>query len=193
MALVVAILLPGCVGGKQIRPRAALGSLMPSQRIWVAGFVSEDTEGVDVNTETVRVLRAELRKLGSQGVIEGSPLMLNSEDVLADTGYWRRMGEDYRASLIITGTMYLRRAAPKVTQRGGRAMSYVVEPGLSLESRIVVIDGATGTTLNSRSLPRQVRYGSGRRGVPTFLYFSMMEEVMPALLQIVTARGRVDR
>jgi len=153
----------------------------------VAGFVSDDSRGVDVNTTTVRLLRTELRQRGFQ-IIEGDPLELKTEEVFQDTAYWRRYGEDYRASVIVTGSVRLRDAPPRVSPRGGRGGVYLVEPGLLLESQIVLINGATGAAVASYRLPRQTRYGLGRRGAALFMYLGMMDTLMPEMVRVVTGQ-----
>jgi len=184
--LVVAVLVLGCAKNLP-RPSSAPIVLQPFQRVWVAGFVTGDSKGVDVNTTSVRLLRTELRQRGFE-VIEGTPLELQNERVFDDTAYWRRYAEDYRASVIVTGSVRLKDAPPRVTQRTGRGGVYVVEPGLFLESEIVLIDGATGAAVASYRLSRQVRYGAGRRGAPLVMYLGMMDTLMPELVRVVTGR-----
>jgi hypothetical protein len=56
---------------------------------------------------------------------------------------------------------------------------YLVEPGLFLESQIVLISGATGAVVATYRLPRQTQYGLGRRGAPLFMYLRMIDALMP--------------
>lgn len=184
--LVVVVLVPGCARNLS-RPSFAPNMPQPFQRVWVAGFVSGDSQGVDVNTTTVRLLRGELRERGFE-VVEGDPLELKTDDVFEDTAYWRRYAEDYRASVIVTGSVELKNAPPRVTQRGGRGGVYFVEPGLFLESQVVLISGATGAVVATYRLPRQTRYGLGRRGAPLFMYLGMMDTLMPELVRVVTGQ-----
>lgn len=168
-------------------PRTAVASVVvsPAERIWVAGFVSGDNRQVDVNVETVRLLRTALRREGWLGVIDADPLVLKGDEAFSDDGYWRRLSDEHRAALIVTGSVMLTPAPPRVTHRGGPGMSYMVEPGLFLESRIILIDGLTGAVLVSQPLPRQVRYGTGRMASPLFLYLGMMDSLMPHLVRAV--------
>ena len=184
--LVVAVLVQGCARNLP-RPSSAPFLPQPFQRVWVAGFVSDDNQGVDVNATTVRLLRTELRQRGFE-IIEGDPLELRTEEVFEDTAYWRRYAEDYRAPLIISGSVELKNAPPRVTQRSGRGGVYFVEPGLFLESRIVLISGATGAVVATYRLPRQTRYGLGRRGAPLFMYLGMMDTLMPELVRVATGQ-----
>ena len=185
--LVLAGMLAGCassnVGAGARRSTSLL--IAPEQRILVAGFVTDDAGAVDVNVETVRLLRSELRREGVVGVIAANPMLLKDEAVFANTDYWRRGGEEYGSPLIVTGVMRLRGASPNVAQRSGRGGVYFVQAGFFLDARVVTIDGATGHVLSSDVLPRQVRYGAGRRGSLLFLYSAMMESLMPAFLQAI--------
>lgn len=185
--LVLAGMVTGCassnVGVGARRPASLL--IAPQQRILVAGFVTDDSDAVDVNAETVRLLRSELRRQGVVSVIAADPMLLKDEAVFANTDYWRRVGEEYGSPLIVTGVIRLRSASPNVVQRSGRGGVYVVEPGFFLDARVVTIDGATGRMLSSEVLPRQVRHSAGRRGSPLFLYSAMMEGLMPAFLQSI--------
>ena len=185
--LVLAGMLTGCassnVGAGARRPTSLL--IAPQQRILVTGFVTDDGETVDVNGETVRLLRSELRRQGVVGVVAADPMLLKDEAVFANTDYWRRVGEEYGSPLIVTGVIRLRSASPNVAQPSGRGGVYVVQPGFFLDARVVTIDGATGHVLSSDVLPRQVRYGAGRRGSLLFLYSAMMESLMPAFLQAI--------
>jgi hypothetical protein len=103
--------------------------------VWVAGFVTGDGTNVDVNATTVRLLRAELQRRGLEA-IAGEPLELKTTDVFQAASYWRQYWDEYRASVIVTGTMELKHAPPRVTQLRGRAAGYLMEPGFFLESQI---------------------------------------------------------
>lgn len=190
--LVLSLLVVSCATAhaRVPPPRSRSVVVSPVQRILVAGFVADGQNLVDVNGETVRLLRSELRGQGALGVIQADPVTLSTEAAFADIAYWRAVGEEYGAPLIVTGAVKLKPAPPKVSQRGGRAGVYIVEPGLFLETDIVLIDGATGQVQSSEHLPRKVRYGLGRRASPSLMYFAMMDSLMPDLVRAVLAPPR---
>jgi hypothetical protein len=99
------------------------------QRVLVAGFLAGGTDEVDGNTETVRLLRIQLRNKSELNVIDADALPLleesdpktgepserttikNEEDLelrehlFANADYWKRIGEEYQNPLIVTGTV----------------------------------------------------------------------------------------
>jgi hypothetical protein len=108
----------------------------PFQRVLVLGFVSGGSKDVDVNSETVRLLRSQLRTKSNLKVIDsdvvslidvvdklkantGTPVAANAKDdvksekdletydsIFADVAYWKKLGEEYQNPLIVTGTVY---------------------------------------------------------------------------------------
>ena len=192
--LVLSLVMVGCATATARVPPRRVTSLVinPTQRILVAGFVTDAESPVDVNTETVRLLRDELRRQGILGVLQADPVTLTSEAALSDIEYWRLIGEEHGAPLIVSGVVTLRRAPPQVSQRGGRAGVYDIRPGFILEADIVLIDGATGHVLSSERMPRKAQHGSGRRASPLLMYLAMMDGLMPDLIRAVLAPHRSD-
>jgi hypothetical protein len=167
-------------------PPAALQMKLASlPRIWVAGFATDKKPEFDLNTETVRLLRAELRTWSSAPVLEVEPLAIDSEQRLADVPYWRRLGDEHGRPLIVTGSVKLRVAPARVVHRGARA-TYAYATGRVLDSTVVVIDGRTGERLSTQALASRMRYGVGRFGAPLVLYVAMMEGAMGDWLETIT-------
>jgi len=168
-------------------PPAALQMKLASlPRIWVAGFATDKKPEFDLNTETVRLLRAELRTWSSAPVLEVEPLAIDSEQRLGDVPYWRRLGDEHGRPLIVTGSVKLRVAPARVVHRGARA-TYAYATGRVLDSTVVVIDGRTGERLSTQALASRMRYGVGRFGSPLVLYVRMMEGAMADWLATITA------
>jgi hypothetical protein len=167
-------------------PPAALQMKLASlPRIWVAGFATDKKPEFDLNTETVRLLRAELRTWSSAPVLEVEPLAIDSEARLADVPYWRRLGDEHGRPLIVTGSVKLRVAPARVVHRGART-TYAYATGRVLDSTVVVIDGGTGERLSTQALASRMRYGVGRFGAPLVLYVAMMEGAMGDWLETIT-------
>lgn len=103
----------------------------PFQRVLVLGFLSGGTKDVDVNSETVRLLRSQLRTKSNLKVIDSDVVSLVDvvdkmksnvatpasdtrsekdlqayEPIFADVAYWKKLGEEYQNPLIVTGVVY---------------------------------------------------------------------------------------
>jgi hypothetical protein len=161
-------------------------------RIWVAGFATEKNREFDLNTETVRLLRAELRTWSSAQVLEVEPLAIDSEQRLADVSYWRRLGEEHGQPLIISGSVKLHVAPARVEHRGVRTM-YAYATGRVLDSTVVLIDGRTGERLSTHALASRMRYGVGRFSSGLALYLAMMEGAMGDWLETISAASNPAR
>ena len=155
-------------------------------RVWVAGFATERNPEFDLNTETVRLLRRQLRTWSSAQVVEAEPLAIDSEHRLSDVPYWRRLGEEHGQPLIITGSVKLHVAPARVVHSGVRT-TYAYATGRVLDATVVVIDGHTGETLSAHALASRMRYGVGRFSSGLALYFAMMDVAMGDWLDTITA------
>jgi hypothetical protein len=155
-------------------------------RVWVAGFATERNLEFDLNTETVRLLRRQLRTWSSAQVVEAEPLAIDSEHRLSDVPYWRRLGEEHGQPLIITGSVKLHVAPARVVHSGVRT-TYAYATGRVLDATVVVIDGHTGETLSAHALASRMRYGVGRFSSGLALYFAMMDVAMGDWLDTITA------
>jgi hypothetical protein len=155
-------------------------------RVWVAGFTTDRNPEFDLNAETVRLLRAELRTWSSAHVLEVEPLAIDSEQRFADIAYWRRLGVEHGQPLIITGSLKLRVAPARVVHRGVRT-TYAYATGRVLDSTVVLIDGRTGEKLSTHALASRMRYGVGRFASGLALYLAMMQGAMGDWLETISA------
>jgi hypothetical protein len=180
VGLGVAMLTADC-GPRVHRVRASLPAdvqmdMARVDDVWVAGFVTHaGKDKVDLNIETVRLLRQDLRRVARGRVVEAEPLTLASQEVFADSAYWRRQAEDRRARLVVTGIVRLLLAPAQVVQRGRRT-AILGQSGRTLDATVIVIDGRSGAVVARQTLPRRMRYASNdvASGLP--LYFDMMEQ-----------------
>jgi hypothetical protein len=101
--------------------------------VLVLGFVAGGSKDVDVNSETVRLLRSQLRTKSSLKVIDSDVVSLvdvvdkmkgnvgdqpasdavkteqdleSYDSIFADVAYWKKLGEEYQNPLIVTGVVY---------------------------------------------------------------------------------------
>jgi hypothetical protein len=200
-ALVAALAITGC--GMKTTPRRELpqaararGFVDTFDRVLVAGFVaphvSDRGRDLDINVETARLFRTTLRSKGAFDVIESQPLDLRRTDsigtkdedtVFRDVAFWRRIGEEYREPLIVTGTVAFKAVGPQFEERTtGRGTVRVWRPGFKLSLRLVFISGRTGETLDSVSLGPVAMHALHARTSALALYFNLMDKLTPSML-----------
>jgi hypothetical protein len=155
-------------------PAVVQKELAGVSRVWVAGFLTGGRSEIDLNTETVRLIRGDLRKWSRADVVDAEPLLLDGNDRLHDVEYWRRLGEEQGAPLIVTGSVKLLIAPAAMVQRGRRTM--YLPTGRVLESTVVLIDGQSGEVLATRKLPSRMRYSEGAVASSMALFYQMMDD-----------------
>jgi hypothetical protein len=203
-AILVALGVAGCASttaarGPIVQPTRARAFVDTFDRILVAGFLADDVldrgRVLDLNEETARLLRMTLRSRASLDVIETQPLNLRpagakgasaDEKVLGDVPFWRRLGEEYREPLILTGVVVFEPVGSQLEERTvGRRTIRVWRPAFRLELRVVFISGRTGEVLDSVSLGPTTARSSHERSSALALYFELMDRLRPSLLAAV--------
>ena len=180
------LLLAGCASVTPVRvsqPPTPSVDLSAFNRVWIAGFVTSAHRDVDLNTETVRLLRSQLTSRTFLRVIDAEPITIDGESMLQDEERWRRLAEEYGEPLIVTGSVRLVSARPISTERPSGRGSAVLRKGFVLEARFVFIDGRTGKVVASQSPPIEKLYGRDDRASTLSLYFQLMERVLPMFLR----------
>lgn len=182
-------------------PTRARAFVSTFDRVLIAGFVAENVpdrgRDLNLNQETARLLRMKLRSGASITVYESEPVHLaraaaataTSEDsVFHHVAFWKRLGEEYRQPLILTGTVAFERAGPQSVERqlGPRAVT-VWRPRFKLGLRLVFINGRTGEMLESLSLGPVAMQAPDERTSALALYFQLMDRLTPAVLAIFGA------
>ena len=192
VVLGVAVLMSNCgprVHRVRASPPADVQIAMASvDDVWVAGFIGEPgKDKVDLNVETVRLVRQDLRRYSRARIVEAEPLTLDNQAVFDDAAYWRRQANDVRARLVVTGVVRLLLAPAQVVQKGRRT-SYLGQSGRTLDATVVVIDGLSGAIVARQTLPQRQRYAANdiSSGLP--LYFEMMEQLRPDWLRAIAVR-----
>ena len=158
------------------------------RRVLVAGFSTATVAGVDPNQEASRLLRSELRNEASVEVVEAEPLTL-AREAFSDVRFWRRVGEEYRKPLIVTGVVDFQSIGPYYEERQvGRRIIRVFLPQFRLSIRLLLIDGATGEQVGSAVCGPIVAHaaGSGERAVT--LFYRLIDRTMPSVLAMFGRR-----
>lgn len=164
-------------------PVQPLVRVPPFSRVLVAGFVSARVAGVDANEETARLLQRELRAELSLDVVNTAPLRLDPH-ALVDVPFWRRIGEEYREPLIVTGVVEFKKAGHYYEERYvGRRILRLWLPQYSLELRLLVIDGHSGEEIGSADCgPTFGHAETGERALA--VYYRLIDRTMPSILGI---------
>jgi hypothetical protein len=196
------------------------------RRVLMAGFVSDLAENdVDLSSETVRLLQNQLRSNSKMQVLEpdrpplhdaldkvkarlgeGEKLSkaerdqfrLESDRVLQDAAFWRRIGEEYQSPLIVTGRIgfdsqnrsgfqseerIVRSPTGPRLVRGNR---YLERKGYSLSADFHFVDGRTGQTLHKERFTEEVLYGEDQKVSPLSSYFELMDRLLPNFLGVIS-------
>ena len=198
------------------------------RRILVAGFATEVGEAdVDLSQETARLLQNQLRGSSKLQVLEPDrpPLSdaldkvletlgeagklskpakeqyhVETDRVLQDAEFWRKVGEEYQNPLIITG-----RIGFEIQNRSGfqaeervlrdplsnrprlvRGNRYLERKGFSLAADFYFVDGRTGQTLHKEKFTEEVLYAEDQKISPLSAYFELMDRLLPNFLGVIT-------
>jgi len=131
------------------------------RKVLVTRFiVDKELPGVDLDKEIVGLLRKELRKKTNLDILDVEPPPLPEQplkDLLANSGFWRRLGETHGADLIISGKASFESAdrsgfvtqdeISPVTGQRVRRTRFVDREGFTLDLSLFFMDGATGRLL----------------------------------------------
>lgn len=206
------------------------------QRVLILGFLAGGSKDVDPNTETVRLLRSQLRTKSDLKVIDSDVLSLvdevdrrrqasgdasgvtpaasqdeprikterdmqEYETIFADVDYWKKVGEEYQAPLIITGSVLftdVQRSGMVTTsqetldQYGRRSVTDVRRfedrRGYALVPKFIFIDGRTGVQLYSESFREETLYSAANNTPPLSSYFELIDRLLPGFLSTLSTQ-----
>lgn len=205
------------------------------QRVLVLGFLAGGSKDVDANSETVRLLRSQLRNRSDLRVVDSDVMSLVDEvdrrkratgdapsapaaasnepkimtekdlqpyeEIFADVDYWKRLGEEYQAPLIITGSILftdVQRSGPVTRTRevldayGRRSVQdvrqYEDRKGYALVPKFIFIDGRTGVQLYSESFREETLYSAQNNTPPLSSYFELMDRLLPGFLSTLSTQ-----
>jgi hypothetical protein len=148
--------------------RVTISAPMPARidmsrirKILVTRFiVDQELSGVDLNKETVSLVRRSMRKKTRLDVLETDPPPLPEQplrDLLANSGFWRRLAETHGADMLIAGKVSYEsqdrsgfvtvdEISPVTGQRVRRSR-FVDREGFTLGLHLFFMDGVTGRLL----------------------------------------------
>ena len=198
------------------------------RRVLVAGFVTDPGESeVEMDSETTRLLQNQLRsntklqvlepdhpplhdalegvleKLGEGGKYtreERDQYKLESDKILQDAEFWRKVGEEFQQPLIVTGKLGFEtqnrsgfQAEERVVREPGtgrprlvRGNRYLERKGFSLNAEFQFVDGRTGQTLHKEKFTEEVLYAEDQKISPLSSYFELMDRLLPNFLGVIS-------
>jgi hypothetical protein len=212
-------------------PIQAKLDVTPFQRVLVAGFLGGGTKNLDAASETARLLRSQLRTKSGMRVIDAdaiplvqevdkrrtSPLpgdtaqdepriktekdLQDYEQILSDTEYWKKIGQEYQGPLIVTGSVLFTEVSRsgviskprQYTDQMGRVQveerrEYANQKGYSLSPKFVFIDGRTGVQLYSESFHEEALYSETQNTPALSSYFELMDKLLPGFLNTLSTQ-----
>ncbi len=184
-------------------PAPARVDLEGMRKVLVTRFVvDKDLEEVDLNREVVKLLRRELRKHTSLEVLDVEPPSLPEQplpDLLANTGFWRRLAETNGADVILSGKVsfdisdrsgYVQvdEISPVTGQRVRRTR-FVDREGFELGLNLFLIRGSTGKILYEDRFIGANTLAGGHNDRLTVLY-TLFEQFEDDVLGILVPRGK---
>lgn len=208
-------------------------------RVLVASFVTQTTEEMDLDAETVRLLRNQLRTrsqlrvleadlapLGdfSETTLKGSGKLeqfrqleeearaegeeeisrqewidMEQDKLLADSDYWKKIGEEYQDPLIVSGRLTFSSEARSGFARGDRyvrdaygrprlvrSTQFQERTGFVLNAEFYFIDGRTGKSIHRERFTEEVIYGQDEKTSALSSYFELMDRLLPNFLSILS-------
>lgn len=212
-------------------PIQAKLDVTPFQRVLVAGFLGGGTKNLDAASETARLLRSQLRTKSGMRVIDAdaiplvqevdkrrsSPLpgdtaqdepriktekdLQDYEQILSDTEYWKKIGQEFQGPLIVTGSVLFTEVSRsgviskprQYTDQMGRVQveerrEYANQKGYSLSPKFVFIDGRTGAQLYSESFHEEALYSETQNTPALSSYFELMDKLLPGFLNTLSTQ-----
>jgi hypothetical protein len=198
------------------------------RRVLVAGFATDlEDADVELGSETTRLIQNQLRsstklqilepdrpplheaiegvleKLGTGGrynKAEKDQFKLETDRILQDAEFWRKVGEEYQTPLIVTGRVGFApqnrsgfQSDERVVRDPGtnrprlvRGNRYLERKGFSLSADFHFVDGRTGETLHKEKFTEEVMYGDEQKISPLSSYFELMDRLLPNFLGVIS-------
>jgi hypothetical protein len=197
------------------------------RRILIAGFATDlEDSDVDLSAETSRLLQNQLRsntrlqvlepdrpplqdalekaleRIGEGGSYsreEKEQYRLETDRILQDPEFWRKMGEEYQQPLIVAGKLDFEslnrsgfQAEDRVVRRPSgqptlvRGNRYMERKGYALSADFYFIDSKTGETLHKERFSEEVLYAEDQRISALSSYFELMDRLLPNFLGVIT-------
>ncbi len=123
------------------------------------------------------------------------------DQIFANVGFWKKLGEEFQSPLIVTGTVlftpltrqgYVNRDQEVIDAMGVRSVqtvrSYQNRKGFQLKPKFIFIDGRTGTTIYSETFLEETLYSEQQNTPPLSSYFELMDRLIPRFLSTLSSQ-----
>jgi hypothetical protein len=123
------------------------------------------------------------------------------EQIFADTGFWKKLGEEYQNPLIVTGTVlftphsssgFVQREQEVYDSFGRRRVvpvrTYMERKGFVLKPEFIFIDGRNGTELYKETFREEVLYNAKQNTPALSSYFELMDRLIPSFLSTLSSQ-----
>ena len=172
--------------------------------ILVTQFIASEHASVEVGKEFVRFVRRELHKGTTFEILDVEPPALPEqpiEDLLKNDVFWKHLGEEYGADLIVSGRVVFTTAdrsafvtedvISPVTGQKVRRTRFAEREEYALEANLWFFKGANGAFLYEDTFrDRQVYEGKSNDALQIF--FSLAERLTPDLVGVVAPQKRTE-
>jgi hypothetical protein len=123
------------------------------------------------------------------------------EKVFDNKEYWKKVGEEYPNTLIVTGSIvfvpyqrsgYVQKEQEVYDTFGRRSVSpvrtYMDRKGYILKPKFVFIDGRAGDTLFSETFREEILYNAEQSTPALSSYFELMDRLLPSFLATLSSQ-----
>jgi hypothetical protein len=140
--------------------------------------------------------------------VMGLPIRIKDErdlqaydQIFANVGFWKKLGEEFQNPLIVTGTVlftplaragYVNKDQDMIDAMGVRSVqsvrTYQNRKGFQLKPKFIFIDGRTGTTIYSETFLEETLYSEQQNTPPLSSYFELMDRLIPRFLSTLSSQ-----
>jgi len=174
--------------------------------VLVARFLAEASDLVDVPHEMVRFVRSKLRKDRDLEVLDVVPAPevpeQTLEDLLQNGEFWKYLGREYGADLIVSGVVeYERRDSSgfedmdridPTTGQKVRTSEFVEQERFSYAVDLIIMSGSTGDLVYRDRMQRSSVY-RGSNNDPITAFYDLSESLTADVMAIVEPRTLQDQ
>ena len=200
------VLVAGFLGGgtKNLDAAAETSRLLRSQLRTKSGMRVIDADALQLIQE---VDKRRTTPLPPGDTAQDEPRIKNEvdlkeyEQILTDTEFWKRIGQEYQGPLIITGSVLFAEVTRsgvvskprQYTDQMGRVQveerrEFANQKGYSLTPKFVFIDGRTGLQLYSESFHEEALYSESQNTPALSSYFELMDKLLPGFLNTLSTQ-----